>query len=284
MDTPGEKMRLIDEFLQGSPTTTLFHYTSARGLLGILDKGNIYASSAYHLHDSMEFRYAIELMVEQLRVRLNFEKGPWNTMYGQLLEQLPSTAKDAQVFVASFSEEGDLLSQWMAYSGPSNGFALGLSPEHFEAARAAGFTLVRCVYDRTRQVELASAAIDAFCQSDGELNEEAINKILITAAALKHPGFVREAEWRLIKPLVLVSSESRRILFREGRLGLVPYLSAPLVLHGGKFVPNAIHIGPSGDASATEIAVNTLLYARGLKQFFATSEVKVVPSSTPYRP
>jgi hypothetical protein len=164
----------------------------------------------------------------------------------------------------------------MAYSGPSNGFALGLSPEHFEAARAAGFTLVRCVYDRTRQVELASAAIDAFCQSDGELNEEAINKILITAAALKHPGFVREAEWRLIKPLVLVSSESRRILFREGRLGLVPYLSAPLV--------NAIHIGPSGDASATEIAVNTLLYARGLKQFFATSEVKVVPSSTPYRP
>ncbi len=277
-------MRLIDEFLQGSPTTTLFHYTSARGLLGILDTGNIYASSAYHLNDSMEFRYAIELMVNQVRARLNVETGPWNTMYGELLEQLPSTAKDAQVFVASFSEEGDLLSQWMAYSGPSNGFALGLSPQHFEAARAAGFRLVRCVYDRARQAELAGAAIDTICQSGGLLDEEAIDKILITAAALKHPGFFREAEWRLIKPLVLGSGESRGILFREGRLGMVPFLKAPLVLDGGKLVPSAIHIGPSGDAAATEAAVNTLLYARGLKGLLGGSQVKVVPSSTPYRP
>jgi hypothetical protein len=281
---PGEKMRLIDEFLQGSPTTTLFHYTSARGMLGILDTGNIYASSAYHLNGSMEFRYAIELMVEQVRARLNSERGPWNAIYGQLLDQLPSTVQDAQVFVVSFSEEGDLLSQWMAYSGPSNGFALGLSPEHFEAARTAGFRLVRCVYDRTRQVELASAAIDAICQSGTLLDEEAIDKILITAAALKHPGFFREAEWRLIKPLVLASSESGGILFREGRLGLVPYLNAPLVLDSGKLVPSAIHIGPSGDATATAAAINALLYARGLKRFLGGSRVKVVPSSTPYRP
>jgi hypothetical protein len=72
-------MRLIDEFLQCTPTTTLFHYTSARGLIAILDGGSIYASSAYHQNDSMEFHYAIGLIVEQLRARLAFEKGPWNT-------------------------------------------------------------------------------------------------------------------------------------------------------------------------------------------------------------
>lgn len=277
-------MRLIDEFLQSSPTTTLFHYTSARSLLGILDTGNVYASSAYHLNDSKEFRYAIELMVEQVRARLNSERGAWNTMYEELLEQLPSALKEAQVFVASFSEEGDLLSQWMAYSGPSNGFALGLSPEHFEAARTAGFRLVRCVYERTRQVDLSNAAIDAICQSGGLLDEDAIDKILITAAALKHPGFFREAEWRLIKPLVLDPHESEGILFREGRLGLVPYLNAPLVLDGARLVPSAIHIGPSGDAAATEAAVHTLLFARGWKSLLGGSEVEVVPSSTPYRP
>jgi hypothetical protein len=277
-------MRLIDEFLQGLPTTPLFHYTSSRGLIGILDRGSIYASSVYHLHDSMEFRYAIELMLEQLSVRLAFEKGPRDTLYRQLQDRLPLIAKNAQVFVASFSEEGDLLSQWMAYSGPSNGFALGLSPKHFEAARAAGFALVRCVYDRSRQQQLASAAVDAICQSDGEPDEEAMSKILITAAALKHPGFVREAEWRLIKTLTLASYESGRILFREGRLGLVPYLDAPLVLDGGKLVPSSIHIGPSADAPVVEAAVNTLLYARGLNRLFARAEVEIVPSETPYRP
>jgi hypothetical protein len=277
-------MRLIDEFLQSAPTTTLFHYTSARGLIGILDSGSIYASSAYHQNDSTEFHYAIALIAEQLRVRLAFENGPWDSSYEQFLEQLPSISKSAQVFVASFSEEGDLLSQWMAYSGPANGYALGLSPEHFEHSRDAGFELVRCVYERRRQEQLASAVVDAICQSPGEPNMEVMNKILITAAALKHPGFAREAEWRLIKPLTLAAYESGDIQFREGRLGLVPYLDAPLVRNGAKLVPKAIHIGPNGDAPAVESSVNTLLYARGLNRRFASPEVNVVPSSTPYRP
>ncbi len=277
-------MRLIDEFLKNSPTKTLFHYTSARGLLGILEAGNIYASSAYHLNDSKEFRYAIDLMIEQVRARLIPKKGLLRATYEELLEQLPTTAREAQVFVASFSEEGDLLSQWMAYSGPTNGFALGFSSDHFKKARAAGFKLVPCVYERKRQVKLAGAAIDAIAQAGGSLDEEAIDKILITAAALKHPGFFREAEWRLIKPILVFSDESRGILFREGRLGLVPYINAPLDLDDGNLVPSSIHIGPSGDAATTEAAINTLLYSRGLKRFFQGSKVKIVPSSTPYRP
>jgi hypothetical protein len=277
-------MRLIDEFLGERPTKTLFHYTTARGLIGIFESGNIYASSVYHLNDSKEFHYAIELIVERLHDRLQRENGPWNTMYGQLLEQMPSTVKGAQAFVASFSEEGDLLSQWMAYSGPSCGFALGFSPDHFDATRIAGFTLVRCVYERERQVELANAAIDALCQADVNPDEEGINKILIVAAALKHPGFVQEAEWRLIKPLVLGTDGSRSILFREGRVGLVPYLTAPLMKDTDDLVPRTIHIGPSQDTAAAETAVSTLLFARGLKHILEPSCVEVVSSRTPYRP
>jgi len=223
-------------------------------------------------------------MAEQLRARIAFEHGPLNTAYGALLGQLPSLPNNSQVFVASFSEEGDLLSQWLAYSGPSNGFALGFVPDQFEQARAEGFTLVRCVYDRAKQIELVSAAIDAICQSELDLDDEGIKKILITAASLKHPGFVREAEWRLIKPLTFTSRERQYVQFREGRFGLVPYINAPVVAPSEQLIPATIQIGPGADPFATKSAINTLLYAHGFKKFFGHSKVEVVLSQTPYRP
>ena len=256
---------MINEFLNKTPTRTLYHYTNATGLLGILE-GGIWASSVYHLNDSGEFRFAMSLIGERVQQRFKGENRAVNQKYDQMLFVLQEMYVPIQAYVASFSEEGDQLSQWLTYPRAQNGYAIGLSPGQFDLARTEGFQLVPCVYDRQEQDRLADAIVDAWVvlPSEGEDFEKALQEnILTAAAAIKHPGFEQEAEWRLIKIQVVGAGQSKAVSFRPGRNGLVPYLSAPLVPGSECLKPASIHIGPNEDMQAATAALLTLLDAKG---------------------
>lgn len=281
-------MRILGEFLARVPTKTLYHYTNAAGLLGILE-GQIWASSAYHLNDSGEFHYAKSVISQRISKRFEQEKHIAIRDYDQVLYVLQGMPEPIQVYVASFSEEGDLLSQWLTYPRAQTGYALGLSPEQFEFARAEGFQLVRCVYDREDQNRLADAILDAWVELPtlGTEAETAIQQnLLVAAAAMKHPGFEQEAEWRLIKVQVVGAGQSKTVSFRPGRNGLVPYLRAPLTSHDEALTPSTIHIGPNEDMQAANSALLTLFDARGFfsKSLLGVPSIPVICSRTPYRP
>jgi hypothetical protein len=281
-------MRKIDELINGIPGRTLFHYTSASGLLGILKDGVAWASSAYHLNDTGEYRYAFDLIADLLNARIKFEHGPFNERYGNLLSELDGIPKGMQAYVASFSEEGDLLSQWLSYPQSPNGYAIGLSASHFIAAREKGFTLMPCIYDHHKQSELANAVIDVLLEAIGEdisneQSEELVSKALTAAAAIKHPGFEREAEWRLVKTVPVGLGSSKDVRFRQGRNGIVPYVEAQLTLTDRIFRPTAIHVGPNEDMASARIALNTFLDSRGWGGFLGP-KVEIEFSKTPYRP
>ena len=172
-----------------------------------------------------------------------------------------------------------------------NGYAIGFGPQHFRMAYEQGFRLVRCVYKEEEQEALAQNIIDGFCRVRDEGkdlsvddDEDAASVTAFAAAAMKHPGFEREAEWRLIKPLVM-GFEPEAVCFREGRSGIVPYLKIPLARDGEQFRPEIIYLGPNDDMNAATKAMETLLY-QGHFQLFKdeAKTVLVVPSKTPYRP
>ncbi len=281
-------MRKIDELISGTPEGPLFHYTDANGLLGILREGKVWASSAYHLNDTGEYRYAFELIGNQLRNRIKFEHGPNNESYGNILDEIEGLPKRMQAYVASFSEHGDVLSQWLSYPRSSNGYAIGVSNSHFIAARENGFTLMPCIYDSSGQNELVSAVIEVLLEavnentSDEHANE-LVSKALTAAAALKHSGFEKESEWRLVKTLPVGFGSSKGVKFRQGRNGIVPYIDAQLALMEGRFIPTAIHVGPNEDMEAAKIALDTLLDSRGWRDVLSP-KVEVDYSKTPYRP
>jgi hypothetical protein len=284
-------MEKIDELLSRTPNGPLYHYTNTNGFLGILGDGSIWASSAYHLNDAKDFRYAVTLILDRIRYRLTKERGPWNEAYGALEAQMLTLTEGMQAYVASFSEDGDLLSQWLTYSGSGNGYAIGLSAAHFAHAKQQGFMLVPCIYEEREKMALADAVIDVLCtqiQIDPggtdrlESERVAFEKAMVATAAIKHAGFQREAEWRLVKALGIGWGQSKDVLFRSGRNGVVPYLQSPLRPDGGpSFVPDAIHIGPRDDMEAAKVAINTLLDARSTLTF---GRVKIMPSGTPFRP
>lgn len=288
---------VIDRFINERPPTLLFHYTSAAGMLGILNESSIWASSAYHLNDAAEFRYALSLIADRLKLRLKAEHGPMNATYGDLLSSLGAMTGSIQVFIASFSERGDVLSQWLAYSG-TNGYSLSLGPHELDAAFEGGFRLVRCVYKLEEQTALADAFIDAYSNAPFEADHRTsvLTKALVVAAAIKHRGFVMEREWRLVKPVVFTLQEMPTVLFRPGRNGIVPYVKVPLSLGGAEYQPAEIYIGPNADMPAASAAFRTFLNCcrssrstgiepeKAVQRRRFTEQISVKESETPYRP
>ena len=104
---------------------TLYHYTSMKGLLGIVQDRQIWASHIRYLNDLTEQDHIWSLVRSRVAERLAHAKDrPVKTRLEGLLaavDQRPSQ----DIYVASFSADGDLLSQWLSYCPQGNGYAIG---------------------------------------------------------------------------------------------------------------------------------------------------------------
>jgi hypothetical protein len=258
----------------------IYHYTSQAGLLGIVQSKALWASSIRHLNDSVEFGYSIELVRENLGRRLGAERGPWNGFYGEVLNSL-GAVEGQMLFVASFSEEGDLLSQWRAYTPNAIGFSLGFeSRDLLHIAAGRGFGLLRCVYDRLEQDALLddlidTAGNDAMRQGALSALEAFLLGFYMLAPAFKHPSFSEEREWRLVSGLV--SPDDAATKFRRGKSMLIPYSEIELTDDRGKMPIGEIIVGPTPHMHEAITSVRYLAISRGL------ASCRVEGSRTPYR-
>src|ERR1019366_6954850 len=141
----------LERALCERPSMPLYHYTTAQGLIGIFNEG-LWASSAYHLNDSNEFGYAIDLVRDTLQNNLRHERGPNNEAYAKIPEELEAIKPSFEVFIASLSEEDDLLGQWQSYCRGPDGYTIGFKRAHFRPALSSGFSFVRCRYSREEQM------------------------------------------------------------------------------------------------------------------------------------
>lgn len=266
-------MKKIEEMLELPSPERLYHYTNSAGLRGILGKGAIWCGSAFHMNDSREFRYALDTIIARVNARA--------------LNVLQRT-EGLHAFVASFSKEGDLLSQWLAYSdGATAGYSIELNPAHFDQAKQDGFVLVQCVYNKEEQESLADAVIDVFCTKVDFTNSDdysrQLRKAILAATAIKQPGFEQEREWRLVKIKTPPFDDLTDLCFRDGRSGIVPFLEARLVESEHQLAPARITIGRALDSYAAKAGLDIYLQSLGLRNFLF-SKTAVDELKTPYRP
>jgi hypothetical protein len=249
------------------PETPLYHYTSLEGLLGISDSKSLRAAHIAHLNDSGELTLAIELLEDVVKERLgSLDLSPQDRKcLGQLSEWLGHRFLSGHLlFTCSFTEAGNLLSQWRAYCPPSAGVSLGFNAhELLNAADAQGFQLVKCIYERELQIALVNDWVNLVLatkddKEDGpsqshpsqsyhsyfRANEEAFLKV---AARMKHPGFSEEREWRLVSR---VGRDLRdpKLKFRAGKTRLIPFIDfEPPLTQRGKLSLRQVYIGPAQD-------------------------------------
>ncbi len=110
-----------DDFLP----ETVYHYTSASGLYGIVSSGTLWGSNYSYLNDTSEITYGRELVHEVVHERVEAEE---SSFLNRIYDRLASTPLEATDFyLTCFCQTPDRLSQWRGYGGQSGRYCIGLT-------------------------------------------------------------------------------------------------------------------------------------------------------------
>lgn len=256
------------------PRETLYHYTTLKGLLGIVSSRCLWASDIRYMNDSAEMKHAGDLIKKDVARRIA-EGHPNPKLLNQFQYWVGHRIDQGHMFFsASFRSNGNLLSQWRGYSTHGKGVSIGFDPALIlECARAQSFQVARCVYVPQEQERLVGLVVDAMeilAEEHGECTDPAVrppdqsyydsferveSDLLRIAAVLKHPSFQEEEEWRVVSP-VLTDFAQAPIRFREGTSMLVPYLEFPLTAApDASLALEHLFLGPSPNIN---ISMNSL--------------------------
>jgi len=270
----------------------LYHYTSQQGLIGIFQSGSFWATNIRYLNDAKEFELALELLDDVLHSKLQTASNKYDQALYTVLQESLNQASGSDVYVTSFSEDGDQLGQWRAYCPAGSGYAVGLLPAVLRRAHGSydRLLLLRCLYDedehRTllhRLIGLAETYIHdakvAQSTNPDRVYREAFKLfdawLPTVAAVIKHSSFSEEREWRLLAPTAFFDHEPPSV--RSGRSMLIPYQQFALSDSETAMQVSSIVIGPTPHSSLAEQGV------RALCVFHGTRNASIEVSDIPYR-
>jgi len=263
----------------------LYHYTSQNGLLGIVDKKQIWATNILYLNDTSEFSHALDLMEYGLEVIYESSPSRQEILFlEEMKKRLPEPDGTTMgIYVCSFSTMSDRLSQWRGYCPGGNGFSLRFDFNSilYDRIKEQGFNLVECIYANTLEFpeilqKFLSDALEIFnsTPSQGRVAnriEKALQsfkfkeKFLQLATQLKHSAFFEEEEWRLVSEPI--SLESSRIRFRNGKSMLIPYVEIKIEDKDGYINIPEVWIGPTPHPTLSEQSVENFLVTKGVYGF-----------------
>lgn len=264
--------------LETLPSRDLCHYTSQRGLIGILKEKAMYATDARYLNDSQELVYAVRLGKKYLKNEPITQEGRPAMDMQNLLDRTIDPGARMPVYVASFSEQPDQLSQWRGYCSTGSGFALCLSPDRVKAVTSEhGWQVFKCVYEEGKQIEILEQikryAENRFAE-DNTVPPEIMFAFILggVGVAMKHPKFAEESEWRAIQLLGGTPS------IRPGASTLTPYLHFPLTVDEKDSLElSKLVVGPTPHVSLA------LMGAEYLLQSNKVNCKQIVSSEIPFR-
>jgi hypothetical protein len=290
-----DQMPTYSRILSRRPPDVLFHYTSPTGLVGIAHSKTIWATDIRFLNDKKEFQHSLDITHSIVEGFYKVDNDP-NKLKGlayDFIEYLRINLRkkwNPRVYVASFTEEGDLLSQWRGYC-PKGGFSLGFSFNLLsEVAKKHDSFLLPCVYDVKTQKQLLEELLVSYSKKyeevskkENEKNPDQLakslsNKFIISlfaiAPMLKHDSFKEEKEWRI------VSSNLRTIPdinFRANESNIIPYIEMALSKNENEIEFRKVFIGPASNNEYSKEAVLQLLRKNRIQ------ENNIRFSSAPYR-
>src|SRR5262249_36837228 len=119
----------------------------------------------------------------------------------ELLKQDPDLRAHVTVCSFSLSADGDLLSQWQGYCPKGGGYALGFSGPMLARALGSGWSMQKCLYEKSEQEALLAPLIEwtvSEAPTGPGLLESFWPRFLRLAPLIKDQAFKAEQEWRIV--------------------------------------------------------------------------------------
>jgi hypothetical protein len=252
----------------------LYHYTTAKGLIGIVQTRKLRATNILYLNDTEEFRHGVRLGAAYVEELLEKAEEPDKAAYLRNLKdavQELERSYEAPGYVASFSENEDDLSQWRAYC-PAGGFAIGFRRESLQdlAYRHLYLEFTKCSYAHPSQDRAVRGYIDHGIEADvsecGGYKKcrWALIRLAMSSATLKHSGFHQEKEWRMVcYPGPDAKKNGARFRAKNGVV--VPYMECDLEFKDDDartkkmWESVRVTVGPTASREASRASVEKLL-------------------------
>ena len=285
---------------------TVYHYTSANGISGIIDKREIWMSNTAFMNDATE----LKVLENDTGIKDNdFTNDAVKEAWRRMIDR--AGINEPEYYMASFSEEPDLLEQWRAYGK----FCIGFDASKLSTKR--NVFLYKCLYNENdvREWILEKERIPEWTNlPDEDRGNAAYNLLYVARMKYKNKHFRAEKEVRLVTTSHHnwfypnspgMYEDDLPIHFRPHRLcGFVPYLkfferksnnrpqgaketetqmkerklNEEAAKQQRELLPiTEVIVGPMANQGEAETACKILLSERGYKQ------VAVRVSDIPYR-
>lgn len=226
---------------------TVYHFTDAQGLVGILTELNVRASLASASMDRSELSYATRVFEEDLRSGvISMKSLPTDWLLGATAAREATTdiPTENRSYIASFcaAAEGP---HWLHYGRSGTGVAIAFATKNLASdASKHGFDLLEVFYDYDKQRRLVHTLValadefSAVCLEELKGQEAAARALCFDqlCGALgflhaKNSAFTSEAEWRLSKVEMLLdgvyAEPPLETHFRVTGGRVVPYKTVP---------------------------------------------------------
>ena len=274
-----------------APPDRIFHYTTIHGLWGILRDQVIFATHSEFLNDSSEIHLGRDLVTSALISPISGSDEHAKVVLKAI--EILNDENNQDFYIASFCEEGDLLSQWRGYADQGGGYAISFVPHKtITDSLTRPYELYIVIYDKDILHQLATMIAQLIAESIGEMMNEydknlidvetakyrvigAYRDLLVESVGplfhcLKHNGFKEEREFRLVHTHPKGDENKRskgsrlpKLMFRPSHGIMVPYIALPLRLTrdgvlGDFSVEKVIH-GPSMHPDLTRLSLEMMM-------------------------
>jgi hypothetical protein len=279
----------------------LYHYTTIKGLKGIIENRSLWLTHTSTLNDPTELKYGKELIISILSDQLLHE---YDELLNKFIQALIGEINRFDeimynTYVACFCESATLLSQWRAYGHKGGGYNLGIeftsdtkffsTPDQSE--EEIYVILRKIIYNSKEQKALISGYIslvisyanDAIKYFKTHNNKpeawelmaamEAANLLCDMMLTFKNSVFSEENEWRLIL-VRQPEHKADQLHFIDNDIGMIPYFETYIIdkKDDQLFFPlRTIRFGPILEIPSTKSALR--LYIQ--KQSVSESKIKI---------
>ncbi|PNY79412.1 DUF2971 domain-containing protein [Deinococcus koreensis] len=272
-------------------SASVFHYTTAAGLKGIVETNSLWATSANFLNDKEEIVHGIK---EKNRVVDEILEQPrTDPTYKEFVASLKSDEDDESAnstYLICFTNNGDQLSQWRGYGSTSVGFCIEFDidklGEFFNSAQRANMIILNIfdnvMYSRPEKSALLRNIIQEYydkliefgVSEDATCSNHCLRFLSDYLGLLKNYNFREESEVRASFGILdFLGHEGLSYRVQNGIF--VPHLI--LKSEDLKLPIKSIRVGPNSDFHRIN---------KGLKVFLQKNDQETViiqDSKIPYR-
>lgn len=271
----------ISSLINSSPLPKiLYQYTDLNALKGIITNNELWATHWRYLNDDNEFKGAFKILKTCIDKKKALKKTKRQTKsYLKVLQNLFDQNADISdyydVGLCSFSEKGDLLSQWRGYGKKYRSVSIGFNPKKLDCERInnnSPLLFCKVIYKDRDKVKIFNKMLDYINSLSISKNDYLTLHIsfCILLLCCKDDCWKEEKEWRLL----MLPTKNYTLDFNVGEYNLIPFYKLNCFLNNSISAIKKIILPKSENYDKAEKALR--LYNDKLKNKIRQSKISIV--------